>query len=175
MQLFFLGGAHGTGKTTLARELCDRLPAKLLTASQLIREEGTEPSEPDKRVGDISGNQDRLLRAIQRHRTRHATILLDGHYCVRSMSGEPAAIACDVFQGLAPDALLLLEEQPSAVAQRLSLRDGVEYGIDNVIAQIKCERCAAQTVSTALTLPLHVLKAPGALEHALDFLIPRLG
>lgn len=88
MTLYFLGGVHGAGKTALSLALAPRVGGAALSASQLIREGGAEPSTPDKRVVDIEGNQERLLRALAWHREAQTTIILDGHYCLRNTLAE---------------------------------------------------------------------------------------
>ena len=170
MSLVFLGGAHGTGKSSLAAALGARLSVKVLSASQLIREEGVQPSTPDKRVGDVDGNQERLLRALARHRALHAKILLDGHYCVRSSTGHTVAITCEVFRRIAPAALLLLVDEPLAIAKRLVERDTLQHELADLTAHNDCEQEAALVVSTDLGIRLHVLHAPPSVEEACAFL-----
>lgn len=174
MALFFLGGVHGAGKSSVASALATRLPARALSASALIRQEGVEPSTSDKRVNDIAGNQERLLRALSRYREPGTAIILDGHYCLRAESGEPVALTVDVFRRLCPDALLLLEDDPDAIAERLGERDRQHHEASNIAALTLCERAVAELVSATLCLPLLIVRQPEAAEEALSFLTARL-
>lgn len=169
--LYFLGGVHGTGKTTLALELGAELGATVLSASQLIRLAGVEPSTLDKRVEDISGNQALLLRGLAQYRTANASIILDGHYCVRSISGEPTRIDLGVFREMAPTSLLLLEDDASAIARRLLIRDGVAHNIMAVLNLMDYEREAARAVSEALGLKLCILRTSDGVRRAADILM----
>jgi adenylate kinase len=170
MPLFFLGGAHGAGKSVLAAEVAAEIGARVLSASELIREEGAEPSTHDKRVTDIDSNQERLLRALERQRAIEARILLDGHYCLRSQSGAAVAIAFDIFARIAPNALLLLDADPSQIVERLRERDAVRYDAAAVEELVACEMSTAMTVSAQLRVPLGVVRAPDALQRAVSFL-----
>ncbi len=170
MPLFFLGGVHGAGKSSLASELGVRLPAKVLSASQLIRDEGVEPAAPDKRVDDIDGNQERLLRALARHQRVHERILLDGHFCLRSGDGEAVAIPIEIFRRIVPAALVLVVADPAAIVERLEQRDGLKYQLADVKGLMECEREAAFVVSTELRIPLCVLQAPPSIDEACGFL-----
>jgi len=170
MPLFFLGGAHGTGKSSVATVLGARMSVKVLSASRLIREEGVEPSTSDKRVGDIHGNQERLLRALARHRALHERILLDGHFCLRSSTGDAVAIPLEIFRRIAPDALLLLVDEPEEIAKRLEQRDGISYQLADVTCLGNCEHEAALLVSNELRIPLHVVRAPASIDETCEFL-----
>jgi adenylate kinase len=171
MPLYFLGGAHGAGKSMVAGALGPLLGAAVITASDLIREEGIEPSTADKRVTDVGGNQALLLNALRRRKTQHSRLLLDGHYCLRGASGIPTMIPTDVFAAIAPDVLLLLVEAPSTIADRLQQRDGQVHDVADVTALCKCEREAAHLVSVCLGVPLHVIHPPDAVDQAARFII----
>lgn len=170
MPIFFLGGVHGTGKSSLASAIGVRVSATVLSASQLIRDEGFEPSEADKRVHDIDGNQERLLRALTHHRKESKKILLDGHYCLRSVVGDAVAIPVEVFKCIAPTALLLLVDEPVSIVQRLKERDGVTHQVADVTALMECEREAALVVSNELRIALRVLNAPPSIDDVCQFL-----
>lgn len=174
MPLIFVGGTHGTGKTTFASALCRRLPAVLLTASAIIRDNVPEPLSIDKRVIDIDGNQERLLKGLATLRARHSLVVLDGHYSVRGPSGDPVAIAAEVFNAIAPDALLLIEESPPVIVERLRRRDGVRYEVAEVISLVAFERGAASALSAALNLPLCIMRASDGVDSALEHLLPLL-
>ncbi|MBA3657294.1 MAG: AAA family ATPase [Gemmatimonadaceae bacterium] len=170
MKLYFLGGVHGAGKTALSQALATLIGGVRLSASDLIREEGVEPSAPDKRVSDIDANQERLLWAIDKRRHSATPIILDGHFCLRNASGEATAIPPSVFVRLMPDALMLLEAPAEEITQRLSARDAQSHSLNEIRDLLACEKQTAEQVSALLAIPLRILGPTSSLDDAVPFL-----
>src|SRR5258705_13818706 len=94
--LVFVGGVHGSGKTTLSRLLAGLIPASHVTAGSLIREASSADhvvtvGTQDKAVPDVDANQAILLRGLAAYQRRTAfdirPLLLDGHFTLVSASG----------------------------------------------------------------------------------------
>jgi adenylate kinase len=136
----------------------------------LISEEGAEPSTPDKRVADIDGNQERLLRALARYQASLNTIILDGHFCLRNERGESEPVPAAVFRRLSATAFLLLSEDPEQIAARLSARDSRQHQLESIVGLMACEQSTAKRLSKRLRVPLKLLRGTSAVDDAANFI-----
>ncbi len=99
----FVGGVHGSGKTTLSRFLAEALSAGHVTAGELIRK-AAAPSHvvttgaQDKAVPDVDRNQAVLLRGLSAYLAADdRPLLLDGHFTLIDPSGGIVEIPAEVF------------------------------------------------------------------------------
>jgi len=170
MTIFFVGGIHGVGKSTLCRNLGKELGAEHLKASELI---GYRPSPSDptqKAVADVNSNQERLISALKRRKREGSKILLDGHFCVLSSSGRIIPIPVGTFRVVSPVALLFVEAKPDLVKKRLEQRENRPYDLDLIGRLAAAEHLHAEYISSELALPLMVCPADGGFAEALHFL-----
>jgi adenylate kinase len=63
-RILFVAGVHGTGKTSLCRSISTKFDVAHCSASELIAQYRGIHFRPDRRVDDISQNQDALIAAI---------------------------------------------------------------------------------------------------------------
>ena len=128
--IVFVGGIHGCGKTTISQHIAVLLRAAHVTASELIRTAGSvEPTfrtDVDKKVTQADINQALLLRSLHDYRTRcnRAVILLDGHFSLLDRLGAVTRIPVEVYEAIAPVAVLLIEADARVIQKRLTKRDG---------------------------------------------------
>ena len=84
----FIAGIHGVGKTYLAQPAAMRLGMHYATASQLIREErGLSSWNANKLVDSVAENQAALISAVRRIKNEDRSLLLDGHFVLRTAVG----------------------------------------------------------------------------------------
>lgn len=157
----FIAGIHGVGKTFLA----SRLPASYglthTSASKLIREEKMLPNwGNDKLVADIDSNQIALAKAVQRHNDSGTKLLLDGHFVLLDVGGNFTCIEMEVFRSLHLDAVILIEEMPSTVAERIRQRDERVTDPEFLVDFMTAERTHAQSVCNEIGIPLDILMSP---------------
>src|SRR5687768_12978665 len=127
MPITFVGGIHGSGKTTLCQDLAKSVGAQHLVASALIREGRTMAH--GKQVADVDANQDALLAGLAARADRASDIILDGHFALLTPSGI-TSISLDVFKAICPSAIIVLTCDPDTAARRLAQRDGQQYAPD---------------------------------------------
>lgn len=153
MRIFFVGGIHGTGKSTLCKAVAAELPAEHLSAGRLARAAGSLESTT-KFVADVAANQRRLLDAISERRTRLGDVILDGHFCVINKSREIERIPVQVFASIDPAALVHVSGDSDVICTRLSDRDGVDYdrGFIETFGQV--EATHASEVARSLRRPI---------------------
>ncbi len=159
--MFFLGGVHGVGKTSMCKEISEEFGLKVISASEIIRAERTNPS-PDSRtaVSNVDGNQGLLIRGVQRFVTgAPGNYLLDGHFALRTLTGEIEKIDASVFQSLGVKGLVCLVDDPDAIARRLAARDSEGHDVDAIAKLQAAELASAESVSRTIGLGLKVVQA----------------
>jgi adenylate kinase len=168
MNLYFMGGIHGVGKTTYCRTLSSQLGIRHLTAGELILEGRAQPV--GKTVANIDENQARLLAALDARRNTPEPLLLDGHFCLLEADLRVVAIPCKIFQRIAPTRLLLMEADSADVESRLRQRDGKTHDREFIEAFAREERAHAAAVSQALRIPLKHIDAATSVNDIRAFL-----
>lgn len=167
MELIFVGGIHGAGKTTLCRKLAETIDATHYSAGQLIQDWLTTESPSHKPVESVDGNQRALVAAVDEIRLSHGTVLLDGHFTLLTSRGGISEIPIKVFKTLQPVVLLLLDTQPREVVTRLRARDGIEYD-ESLFSEFRDREIShAKAVSRTLGVRLEVLPQKEAVTSAL--------
>lgn len=174
MNVIFLAGVHGVGKGYLGTRVASTLGMLHCTASQLIREEkGKSTWGADKVAADVDDNQLALIAALERRRAAGTSILLDGHFVLRTPIEKYARVDLEVFRRLRLKSVILLVDDPTAIAIRLSARDGVTSSPDSVASLAVEEMAHARFVCESLGLPLVILSAGG--ENSLVDAIRQFG
>lgn len=175
MDLYFVAGIYGVGKTSLCRKLAPALAAPHCTASELIRHGANLEDRSDKAVNDVQGNQKRLLLALAELRRSKQPILLDGHFCLLDSRGGIARIPLEVFAAIEPAAILLVEAPVDVVQLRLEQRDGRSYDPALLTDLARQEHEQAELVSSTLRVPLRSVGADARIEEIISFLTSSSG
>jgi adenylate kinase len=166
VEIVFVGGVHGSGKSWFCTELAPVFGATHIMASELLRGR----SEASKAVTDIDGNQKAILQAIGALKGRTSRVLLDGHFCLTTTAGHIQDVPIEYFQALAPRALLLLEATVSEIEHRLARRGESAFSADLISALLQRERSHATRVEETLCVPLKVLSPTSSIAEATAFL-----
>lgn len=155
MNVIFLAGVHGVGKGYLGSPVSKKLNIRYATASQLIRDEkGHVTWSNDKRVDEVDDNQQALIAAVCRLQTSGEPLLLDGHFVLRDLNGEPKRLPIDVFERLHLKGVIVLSDEATVIAERLTTRDKNPSSFNAVAELAILEFSHAQGVCAALRLPL---------------------
>jgi adenylate kinase len=170
MRLYFVGGIHGSGKTTLCKRLAVILGAAHYSAGELIRLGSKHQDDRSKAVQDVELNQRLLLEVLDELSGRAATVLLDGHYTLIDQQGLIRPIGIDVFRALNPAVLLLVAEEPITISHRLQQRDGKTYDLPFLELHSKGELAHAELLSAQLSIPLAVLNSSDSADDAAELL-----
>lgn len=161
--MIFLGGVHGVGKTSMCAGVSESFGLQVISASAIIRAERAQPSLDSRTaVLNVGGNQGLLVRGVQRivaDIPERYLYLLDGHFALRTLAGNIEEIDADVFQAIGVSGLICLIDDPAAIAQRLSARDGEVHDVIAISQLQAAELSAAEAVSRTLGLGLNVVQA----------------
>jgi len=177
----FVCGVHGSGKSSLCKELAQVLPAAHITAGGLIREAAASThvvtvGAQDKQVPDVDANQAVILAGLAAFYARTAEderpLLLDGHCTLLTPTGEIADVPMSVFEAIRPVAVVLVESSSEVVHQRLAARAADAPSASMIQSHADRERERATAVSTALSVPL--LTAAGDRLDQASALMPAL-
>ncbi|HXT01485.1 MAG TPA: ATP-binding protein [Elusimicrobiota bacterium] len=163
-QIFFLGGVHGVGKSTLAA-LCKESEVEHLRASDLIKQASSEARfDERKRVKDVDGNQGILVRSLNARIAGGGKFLLDGHFTLFNSVGEIEKIPLATFQAIQPLGLGVVVDAPEAIIARLQTRDKVGHDLVALKRMQEDEIRHAESVAQALGLELVTLR-PGDVDQ----------
>lgn len=159
--MIFLGGVHGVGKTSMCAGVSEKFDLKVISASAIIRAEREHPSSDSRTaVLNVGGNQGLLIRGVRRIVTdAPERYLLDGHFALRTLAGNIEEIDADVFKAIAVSGLICLFDDPAAIAQRLSVRDGGVHDAVAISELQSAELRSAEAISRTLGLGLKVVQA----------------
>lgn len=125
--IIFVGGIHGVGKGILCTNISQKLHIQHLSASDLLRWSDLNRDRTNKKVRNIQDTQDRLIEGLKNNIRDDNQYILDGHFCLMNKNGEIQNVPLDTFEHISPIAILLIEETPNIVCERLQARDGKEY------------------------------------------------
>jgi adenylate kinase len=159
--MIFLGGVHGVGKTSMCTGLFESLSLRVISASAVIRAERHVPSQDSRTaVMNVGGNQELLIRGVQRLvMATPGRYLLDGHFALRTVTGEIEDISVEVFESIGVRRLICLIDNPVAIAKRLIARDGQVHDVDAITQLQDAELRSAQFISRKLALKLNIVQA----------------
>ncbi|MBD2298869.1 ATP-binding protein [Nostoc sp. FACHB-190] len=152
-KIIFVGGVHGVGKTTFCNEILSNFNIKYFSASHLISLEKEEKDFHNKQVGNIPGNQDILLTAIDKYLRNDDWYLLDGHFCLLNKNNEITPIPYSTYKGICPSAILVLVDHPENIYNKLIARDSIKYELTLLESFQKQEIAYAEYIKDNLNIP----------------------
>jgi len=172
MNVLFVGGVHGVGKSTSCETVAARHQCLHVRASDVIRQQKASAAPVGtKLVENVDANQCLLLRGFEQVKRTASTgpILLDGHFVLRDLDGAIQRLPTSVFAGLGLTGLLCFEDDPLSIATRMNERDQTTVDVDDIASLQAEELRHARDIASALALNLKVLHAfdVGGLEAIL--------
>lgn len=159
MGVIFVGGVHGVGKGTHCKLFSQQCGISWFSASALIVKEMPSAITADKTVAEPTENQDLLLRSVRRLLRVHPTMLLDGHFTVLNSDRRIVCIDTEVFEQLELQGIVVLQDAPSSICERLRERDGHEWSVVEITSFQSTEMAHAKLVAATLGVPLRVVDA----------------
>lgn len=119
--MIFVAGVHGVGKTHICNQMQDHI--KVYSASQLISEYSNINFCGYKKAYGIIENQSFLINSIKQIENQKETFILDGHFCLFSVSGEIERIPFYVFEQLDIQGIVLFWDSGENIYQRIIKRE----------------------------------------------------
>lgn len=151
--LYFVGGVHGVGKSTMCKIYASSHDAVHISAGALIRQGKNDFVDiSEKIVGDIADNQ-RLLIAGIAALPAVGTFIMDGHFAVLNSERMPTPIDLSVFQDLGISGVIVVVDNPSEISNRIENRDRRYVSARDVAKLQRLERKRGEEVAQALNIP----------------------
>lgn len=160
-RLIFLGGVHGTGKGVFCEQLCRATPWQYLSASELLKWTEYAEDPRNKAVRSIPETQERLLAGLERVCNPGERYVLDGHFTLLDASNNVSRVDQQIFESIAPEAILVKTERSALVKERLQLRDGKTYPLTLIERMLADEATYSEELSRQLNVP-YLLITPGS-------------
>lgn len=158
--MIFLGGVHGVGKSSMCTEVAGKIELGFFSASSIISQEKTSRSLDSRTtVHDMKDNQYLLLRGIEKIQRQRNLFILDGHFSLRQKNNKILPIPLDVFINLGVKYILLINDNPLLIANRLSVRDNLFYAASDIELLQLSEIDNAKHISSSMGIPLSIIKA----------------
>jgi adenylate kinase len=98
--------------------------------------------------------QNRLLAGLTAAIQRGRKYILDGHFCLFNKDGEVTPVPLSTFEGIAPEALVLITGEAQEIASSLQLRDKRFYDPVILSQMQELEISHARLTAKHLLLPL---------------------
>lgn len=156
-----IAGAHGVGKTYLAKPTAERLGLRYATASQLIRDErGHATWTESRQVTQIDENQIALARAVKRILDGGEQLLLDGHLVLRIRPNEHQRLSESVFRSLRCRHIIILTAPFDLLLARLRARGDETWTVNELAAFSEAEVQHGRDVALRLGIGMAILDSP---------------
>lgn len=151
--IIFIGGVHGVGKGHLCQIIKSNLNIIHLTASEVLKWKNISAID-NKIVEDINETQDLLIVNLEKIVDEDKQYLLDGHYCLLNKNGESERVPFRTFEDLNLSKIIIVFEDAKTIKQRLEIRDGKDYDLEQITDFQNMEVKYAKEISRKLNLPL---------------------
>lgn len=156
-----IAGAHGVGKTYLAKPTAERLGLRYATASQLIRDERGHTNWTESRqVTQIDENQIALARAVARILDGGEQLVLDGHLVLRIRPNEHQRLSESVFRSLRCRRIIILTAPLDVLLARLRARGDETWTVAELAALSEAEVQHGREVASRLGIGIAILDSP---------------
>lgn len=154
-QIIFISGIHGSGKTTLAKKISQKMQIQFDSASNIIKTVSSQNWDKYKKVTDIDGNQNKLAKGIGTLYQREETLILDGHFCLLNSDNEVVELGLETFKELNIKLIVCCTASYETISKRLTKRDQ-NNKVDSKKTKLFQEKEIEQAsmISNQLGLPL---------------------
>ncbi len=152
--MIFVAGIHGVGKTYFCTQFSKDINRIHYSSSDLISKHKRELKTNNKKIAQITKNQDFLFQALEKIDTDN--IVLDGHFCLLNKHGEITRIPKETFLKLLPELIIVLTDAIDNIHQRLLNRDQQSYEKRLLEHFQKEEIKYGIEISKNLDIPFHI-------------------
>ncbi len=151
----FVGGIHGVGKSTICKDICEKLGINYLSASEVLKWGKLNADEKNKMVDDISLTQNLLIIGLNKLVEKGKYYILDGHYCLLNKEGSIERIPFETFQKINPNSLYIITAEIFDIKRNLEFRDNHEYSSELLEEMQEAEIRYAKIISEKLKKKLY--------------------
>lgn len=176
MKRILFSGVHGVGKSFFLKKISQKIEGyDIYSASALIEKYHASTDAGYKRVKNVDGNQDILIGAIKEIQLKNKNnFILDGHLCIWNSKGNTVRIPEKFFIEVQIDGIILLQEAPNVIFNRIKERDACEINIESIEFMQKEEEKYALELSEKLKIPYMII-THGCTENEFIYKLQQLG
>lgn len=140
MKSILFSGVHGVGKGFFLKKINKEIEEyNIYSASTLIEKYKSSTDAGYKKVRNVKNNQDILIKAVKEAKLKDGnSFILDGHICIFDAEGNIVRIPENFFGETQIEVIVLLQDSPKVISDRLNIRDGKEINIQS-IEKMQCE------------------------------------
>jgi adenylate kinase len=161
--MIFVAGIHGVGKTFFCTQFSKDIGRIHYSSSDLISEQKSEIKTNNKKITQITKNQDFLFEALKKIDTTNS--VLDGHFCLLNKNSEITRIPEGTFLRLLPEIIIVLTDTIDTIHQKLINRDQQSYD-KGLLEQFQQEEIKyGLEISKLLNIPFHLFDTKSNLEE----------
>lgn len=156
-KIILFSGIHGTGKNFILDEIKEYLDISIFSASDLIKKYSNSYSDIDKKVNNISLNQEYLIKSINTF-IDDDFFILNGHFCLFDNNYNIIKIDKDIFIKLNLCKIILITEKISRIQTRLKNRDNILLDYSILENFQNTEKEYSKEISKFLNVPLLIIE-----------------
>ena len=132
----------------------------------MIKEQKASAISFTKEVIDIANNQQLLLDALAHKKVVGRNVLLDGHFTLLKPNGDVQGIEKHIFADIAPDAIIIIYDDPSQIVARMMQRDNVVISLDSMAYKQVHEIEHGRVIAKHLNVPIYeITPTEASLEY----------
>lgn len=150
--IFFIGGIHGVGKTTLCDYISKKYNISHFSASTLISNYKKTPFK-SLFIESIGENQHILIKMITALFDKNKNYLLDGHFYLLNKNKQPEKIPKETYINLNIKKILVLTEDINIIFNRLKSRNNYIYSLSMLQDLQNKELHYSQEIASILNIP----------------------
>lgn len=134
MKSILFSGVHGVGKGFFLKKINKEIEGyTIYSASTLIEKYQPSTDAGYKKVRNVKNNQDILIKAIKEAKLKDEnSFILDGHLCIFDVGGNVVRIPENFFYETQIEGIVLLQDCPKVISDRINTRDGKEISIQSI-------------------------------------------
>lgn len=157
MGVIFICGIHGVGKSTLCRQIKEKLDIDNFSASSLIKEYNESFIQRDKVVKNINENQDILIQAVLLKKQKYSKFILDGHVTLLT-EYNIEKIPFLVFEKLTINMCICITAPIDIIYERRIDRDDMMISKEKIYEHQQQEIIYAKELSNNLKIPFYEIQ-----------------
>lgn len=165
--IFFIGGIHGVGKTTLCNYVSKKYNIEHLSASTLIANYKNKPFN-SLFIEGMDENQDILVKIVKSTLDKNKIYLLDGHFYLLNKDKQPEKVPEKTFVDLGIKKIIVLTEDINTILYRLKSRNNYNYDLNMLQDLQNKELNYSKQISSILNVPYKLINLSSTDKSNLD-------
>lgn len=159
MKNILFSGVHGVGKEFYLNKVKNKIERfNIYSASDLIEKYQESADAGYKKVSNVKGNQEILIKAIKNiSSSKNKNFILDGHLCIYNSENSVVRIPENFFIEAEIEGIILLQDSSEIIFDRIYKRDGNKIDIKFIEQMQEEEQKYAMELKQKYNIPYTVI------------------